>query len=318
MRQVAFRKLLLYVKGKAETKRICRGIQKEPLHPGRKQRLQIRRMRKAFREDYSMSKIQIFNNPNFGEIRTVEQAGEPWFVAKDIAVALGYATPRNAVYKHVSDEDRGSLVLETPGGKQPMTIVNESGLYSLILSSKLDTAKKFKRWVTSEVLPTIRKHGAYMTNQTIEQALQSPEFLIELATKLKNEQEQNRKLKAQNEELQPKALFADAVATSSSTILIGDFAKILQQNGYNTGQKRLFAQLRDEGYLIKRKGTDYNSPTQKAMEMGLFEIKEGVHIKPDGVVMATKTTKMTGKGQIYFINRYLNKNIKSLNELEMN
>ncbi len=265
-----------------------------------------------------MSKIQIFNNPNFGEIRTVEQAGEPWFVAKDIAVALGYATPRNAVYKHVSDEDRGSLVLETPGGKQPMTIVNESGLYSLILSSKLDTAKKFKRWVTSEVLPTIRKHGAYMTNQTIEQALQSPEFLIELATKLKNEQEQNRKLKAQNEELQPKALFADAVATSSSTILIGDFAKILQQNGYNTGQKRLFAQLRDEGYLIKRKGTDYNSPTQKAMEMGLFEIKEGVHIKPDGVVMATKTTKMTGKGQIYFINRYLNKNIKSLNELEMN
>ncbi len=193
-----------------------------------------------------------------------------------------------------------------------MTIVNESGLYSLILSSKLDTAKKFKRWVTSEVLPAIRKHGAYLTDKKAE-SLFTQEGLADLLMQA-GQQLKEKELIIQS--MQPKALFADAVSASTSTILIGDLAKLLKQNGYDTGQKRLFAQLRDEGYLIKRKGTDYNSPTQRAMDMGLFEIKEGVRVSSDGVVVATKTTKVTGKGQIFFINRYLNKDIKSLNELQ--
>ena len=186
-----------------------------------------------------------------------------------------------------------------------MTVINESGLYSLILSSKLPNAKKFKHWVTSEVLPSIRKHGAYMTPETLEQALTSPDFLIKLATELKTEKEKRQALEVQAEENKPKVLFADAVSVSNTSILVGDLAKIIKQNGVNIGANRLFAWLRDNGYLIKRKGNDYNMPTQYSMDLKLFEVKETVITHSDGHTSISKTPKVTGKGQQYFVNKFL-------------
>lgn len=253
-----------------------------------------------------MNELKIFENKEFGSIRTVEVDGQPYFIGKDVAEALGYAKARNAIAAHVSQEDKKDALIQGDlGGTQAMTIINESGLYSLILSSKLPTAKKFKRWVTSEVLPSIRKHGAYMTENTLEQALTNPDFLIQLATKLKEEQEARKKLEEQAERDKPKVIFADAVASSETSILIGDLAKLLRQNGINTGQKRLFSQLREQGYLIKS-GASKNIPTQRSMEMGLFEIKEGSYVDGNGCNITTKTTKVTGKGQQYFINKFLN------------
>lgn len=240
------------------------------------------------------------------EIRTVEKDGEPWFVGKDVADILGYSDTAQAVRKHIDDEDKGVVEMTTPGGKQPVTVINESGLYSLILSSKLPNAKKFKRWVTSEVLPSIRKHGAYMTDQTLEQALTSPDFLIQLATQLKDEKEQRKQLEAKVEQDKPKVLFADSVSASKSSILVGELAKILKQNGVDTGQFRLFAWLRENGYLIKREGSDYNMPTQKSAEMGLFEVKQTIITHSDGHITTNKTPKVTGKGQVYFVNKFMN------------
>lgn len=252
-----------------------------------------------------MNNLKIFENKEFGSIRTVEVDGQPYFIGKDVAEALGYAKARNAIAAHVSQEDKKDALIQGDlGGTQAMTIINESGLYSLILSSKLPTAKKFKCWVTSEVLPSIRKHGAYMTENTLEQALTNPDFLIQLAIKLKEEQEARKKLEEQAERDKPKVIFADAVASSETSILIGDLAKLLRQNGINTGQKRLFSQLREQGYLIKS-GASKNIPTQRSMEMGLFEIKEGSYVDGNGCNITTKTTKVTGKGQQYFINKFL-------------
>lgn len=252
-----------------------------------------------------MNNLKIFENKEFGSIRTVEVDGQPYFIGKDVAEALGYAKARNAIAAHVSQEDKKDALIQGDlGGTQAMTIINESGLYSLILSSKLPTAKKFKCWVTSEVLPSIRKHGAYMTENTLEQALTNPDFLIQLAIKLKEEQEARKKLEEQAERDKPKIVFADAVASSETSILIGDLAKLLRQNGINTGQKRLFSQLREQGYLIKS-GASKNIPTQRSMEMGLFEIKEGSYVDGNGCNVTTKTTKVTGKGQQYFINKFL-------------
>ena len=246
----------------------------------------------------------IFENTEFGQIRTVEIENEPWFVGKDVANALGYEKATDAVRKHVNEEDRGISKIETPSGKQNTTIINESGLYALIFGSKLESAKRFKHWVTSEVLPSIRKHGAYMTEETIEKALMEPDFLIQLATKLKSEQEKNKKLTAKVEQDKPKVLFADAVASSQTSILVGDLAKILKQNGVDIGQRRLFDWLRKKGYLIKS-GSSRNMPTQYSMELGLFEVKETTINNPDGSIRVTKTTKVTGKGQQYFINKFL-------------
>ena len=240
------------------------------------------------------------------EIRTVEKDGEPWFVAKDIAKVLGYANASKAIADHVDAEDKGVTKCYTLGGTQDLTILNESGLYSLILSSKLPNAKKFKRWVTNEVLPSIRKHGAYMTDQTLEQALTSPDFLIQLATQLKEEKEQRKQLEAKVEQDKPKVLFADSVSASKSSILVGELAKILKQNGVDTGQFRLFAWLRENGYLIKREGSDYNMPTQKSAEMGLFEVKQTIITHSDGHITTNKTPKVTGKGQVYFVNKFIN------------
>ena len=245
--------------------------------------------------------LEIFRNEEFGEIRTVTINEEPWFVGKDITGALGYSNPRKAIYDHVDYDDKGVTICDTPGGKQNMTVINESGLYSLILSSKLPNAKKFKRWVTAEVLPTIRKHGMYATDDL----LNNPDLAIKTFEALKAERERNKQLTADNEMMKPKALFADAVATSKTSILVGDMAKILKQNGIEMGQKRFFDWLRTNGYLIRRKGTDWNMPTQRSMEMKLFEIKEHTHLDSNGVNVTTKTPKITGKGQVYFVNKFL-------------
>lgn len=254
-----------------------------------------------------MTDLQIFNSPEFGAIRTIEKDGEPWFVGKDVATALGYNNPRDAFKKHIDEEDKGVAKCDTLGGTQETTIINESGLYSLVLSSKLPTAKKFKRWVTNEVIPSIRKHGAYMTPETLEKVLLSPDTLMQLAQNLKDEQEKRKALEAQIESQKPAVLFTGAVETSKTSILIGELAKMLKQNGINIGQNRLFAWMREKGYLIKRKGTDYNMPTQRSMDMGLFEIKETTINNPDGSIKISKTPKVTGKGQVYFINLFLNK-----------
>lgn len=253
-----------------------------------------------------MNNLKIFNSEEFGSIRTVTIDNELWFVGKDVAAILGYAKPENAVASHIDTEDKTSTLIQGNGTnyKSKAIIINESGLYSLILSSKMPNAKRFKHWVTSEILPSIRKHGAYMTEQTLEQALTSPDFLIQLATKLKDEQEKNKALTEANNRMRPKEIFADAVMTSEHSILIGELAKLIAQNGYAIGQKRLFAWMREHGYLLKQGGS-YNLPAQRYVEAGLFEIKESSISNPDGSVRLTRTTKVTGKGQVYFINKFL-------------
>ena len=190
-------------------------------------------------------------------------------------------------------------------GQRGGWLINESGLYSLIISSKLPQAKKFKRWVTAEVLPSIRKQGAYMTPQKIEEVLTDPDTIIKLATDLKAEREERMKLQRESEEMKPKALFADAVSASQTSILIGDLAKLLRQNGHDIGQRRLLEWMRESGYLIKQRGASWNMPTQKSMEKGLFEIKETTISHSDGHIGISKTVKVTGKGQVYFINKFM-------------
>ena len=258
-----------------------------------------------------MTDLQIFKNPEFGEIRTIEKDGEPWFVGKDVAAALGYERPTKAILDHVDDEDKDEVPIQDSIGRSQNTpIINESGLYSLVLSSKLPTAKKFKRWVTSEVIPSIRKHGAYMTPDKLEEVLLKPDTLIQLAQNLKAEQEKRMALEVKMEEQKPKVLFAESVEAAKTSILIGELAKLLKQNGINIGQNRLFEWLRNNGYLIRRQGSDYNMPTQRAMEMGLFEIMETTITHSDGHIHVSKTPKVTGKGQVYFVNLFLSREEK--------
>lgn len=253
-----------------------------------------------------MNEMQIFNFKG-NEVRTLTIDGEPYFVGKEVAEILGYKDTDGAIRKHVDEDDKLTRQFSGSGQMRNMTIINESGLYSLILSSKLEKAKEFKHWVTAEVLPAIRKRGMYATPQTAEKILEDPDFLIKALQDLKQEREKRKALETENKSMQPKALFADAVATSKSSILIGDLAKILKQNGVNIGQKRLFEWLRDHGYLVKRYGADRNMPTQKSMDMGLFQIKETSITHSDGHITISKTTKVTGKGQQYFINKFLAK-----------
>lgn len=258
-----------------------------------------------------MTDLQIFKNPEFGEIRTIKRDGEPWFVGKDVAAALGYTDPNKAIVMHVDEEDKLNDKTASSLGQRGGWLINESGLYSLVLSSKLPTAKQFKRWITSEVIPSIRKHGAYMTPDKLEEVLLKPDTLIQLAQNLKAEQEKRRALEAKVETDKPKVLFADSVEAAKTSILIGELAKLLKQNGINIGQNRLFEWLRNNGYLIKRQGSDYNMPTQRAMEMGLFEIKETTITHSDGHIHVSKTPKVTGKGQVYFVNLFLNGRAKT-------
>lgn len=249
-----------------------------------------------------MNNLQIFDNAKFGKIRTIEENGTVLFCGSDIAKALGYTRPNDAISAHC----KATVKRRTPisGKMQEINFIPEGDVYRLIAHSKLPAAEQFERWVFDEVLPTIRRNGAYMTDDTLEHALTSPDFLIQLATKLKEEKAKRIELEAQVEQDKPKVLFARAVETAHTSILIGDLAKILKQNGVQTGQKRLFEQLRQDGYLIKG-GNSHNMPTQRAMEMGLFEVKESTVNNPDGSVRINRTTKVTGKGQTYFVNKYM-------------
>ena len=247
-----------------------------------------------------MNQLQVFNNAEFGQMRTTWIDSEPWFVGKDVALSLGYKDTVNALKSHTDDEDKRGWRITTPSGVQYMTIINESGLYSLILSSKLPSAKRFKRWVTAEVLPAIRKNGGYIDGQeTLSDEELMAKALMVAQNTIKNK---NKEI----ERMRPKEIFADAVSASNSAVLVGELAKILRQNGVNIGQNRLFEWLRKKGYLIRRNGTDKNMPTQRSMDMGLFEIKETAIPHADGHVTINKTPKVTGKGQQYFINLFLN------------
>lgn len=247
-----------------------------------------------------MNDLTIFNSNEFGEIRTVTIDGKPYFVATDVATALGYVNPRKAVNDHC----KGVTKRDTPtsSGVQQMSYINEGDLYRLIMKSKLPAAEKFESWVVDEVLPAIRKTGNYQ--------MQAPQGKELLALAVLEAQKTIEAQTAEIERMKPKEIFADAVAASRTSILIGDLAKLLRQNGAETGQRRLFDWLRENGYLIKRKGSDWNMPTQRSMELGLFEVKESTVNNPDGSVRTNRTTKVTGKGQQYFINKFIGKSTR--------
>ena len=250
-----------------------------------------------------MNEIKIWNYES-SEIRTIEKDGEPWWVLSDVCKVLEIARGTKVAERLEEDEVRQTSITDSLGRQQKAYIINESGLYAVILRSDKPQAKPFRKWVTSEVLPSIRKHGAYMTDNTLEQALTNPDFLIRLATELKTEKEKRLALEQQAEQDKPKVLFADSVTASSSSILIGELAKLIKQNGVDIGQRRLFEWMRTNGYLIKRKGSEYNLPTQRSMEQGLMEIKE-TSVVHTGYTTISKTPKVTGKGQVYFINLFL-------------
>ena len=254
-----------------------------------------------------MSELQIFSSKEFGKIRVVERNGEPWFIGKDVAEALGYINTQKAVLMHVKQNHKADVPIWDGSQNRNQVIIDEAGLYSLVMRAKTEKAEAFQEWVTSEVLPAIRKHGGYLTSNKIEEVLADPDTIIKLATTLKEERAARMQAELKLEEAKPKVLFADAVSASKTSILIGDMAKLLKQNGHEIGQKRLFQWLRENGYLIKRPGADYNSPTQWAMEKELFEIKETTVSHADGHILITKTTKVTGKGQVYFVNLFAKK-----------
>lgn len=256
------------------------------------------------------NELQIFNHPQFGEIRAVEIDGEPWFAAADICKSLSIGNPSQAMAR--LDDDETTLISnEGASNSSMLNVVSEAGLYSLVLGSRKKEAKAFKRWVVHDVLPSIRKHGAYLTPQVQDQILNNPDLLISLATKIKEEQtrnrilmEENTDLRAQNDVMKPKALFADSVSVSESDCTVGAFAKILRQNGVQIGRNRLFEWFRDNGYLMRDGQKEKNIPTQKSMEMGLFRVKETTIHNGDEVFISY-TTYITGKGQTYFLNRLL-------------
>lgn len=241
--------------------------------------------------------IQIYNNAQFGELRAItDESGEPWFVARDIARALCVKNTHDAT-RTLDDDEKGVEIFDTPGGAQKMTVVNESGFYRIVMRSNTPEAKAFQRWVTHEVLPAIRRTGGYIAAREDE----SPEEILARALIVANDtiERKNKRIA----ELEPKALFADAVGASDGTCLVGELAKMLRQNGVDIGQNRLFQWLRDNGYLGKH-DSNRNVPTQKAMELGLFRIKETAITHSDGHVTITRTPKVTGKGQRYFFEKF--------------
>lgn len=247
-----------------------------------------------------MNELTIFENPEFGQMRVINKNDEPWFVASDVCRALEISNNRDALNRLDADEKDVALT-DTLGGQQQMSIVNEPGLYSLVLGSRKPEAKAFKRWITHEVIPSIRKTGGYIAGQ---ESLSDAELMAKaLLVAQRTIEERNKQI----EVMKPKALFADAVSASETSILVGDLAKLLKQNGVDIGQNRLFRWLRDEKYLIKS-GERRNMPTQRAMDLGLFEIKETPRTLPSGEIHVDRTSKVTGKGQTYFINKFLNVN----------
>ena len=245
------------------------------------------------------NEVRAFENAEFGSVRTVEIEGKPYFVANDVTKALGYSNSRDAVARHC----KGVVKRDTPttSGIQSMSYIPEGDLYRLITHSKLPSAERFESWVFDEVLPSIRKNGGYISGQ---ETMSDDELMAKALLVAQNKIAERDK---QIEEMKPHAVLGRAITTANTSILVGDLAKILHQNGVDIGAQRLFRWMRDNGYLIKRKGTDWNLPTQRSMELGLFEIKESVHIDGNGCNKITRTPKVTGKGQQYFINKFLNR-----------
>lgn len=253
-----------------------------------------------------MNNLQVFSYEG-KEVRTIQKDGEPWLVLKDVCDVLELTNP-SVIADRLAEDERQKVdpkqYLGSPSN-MPVIIINESGLYNVILLSRKPEARRFKRWVTHEVLPAIRRHGTYITTSKLEEIMNDPDSWIQLLTALKTERQEKEKLQLQAAEDKPKVVFADAVSVSDGTILIGELAKILKGNGIDIGQNRLFERLRQDGFLIKRRGTDYNAPTQKAMELRLFRVKQTAITHADGHVTISKTTKVTGKGQQYFVNYFL-------------
>ena len=252
-----------------------------------------------------MNDLQLFKFEN-KKVRSLRIDGEPWFVGKDVANVLGYQNGNRDVNRHVDEEDKAVTKCDTLGGAQEMTIINESGLYSLVLSSKLPDAKKFKHWITSEVIPQIRKTGKYAPKpltreELLAKAVLEADTMIKeqkalLEQKAKELEETNNKL----EEQKPKVIFADSVVASDSAILVRELAHLIKQNGFEIGEKRLYAWMRERGYICKGSC----EPTQRALELGLFEIILRTVQRGDKPPLETRTTKVTGKGQVYFINKF--------------
>lgn len=252
-----------------------------------------------------MQSIQVFNNPAFGNIRVAGTEENPQFCLTDVCKALKLSA--KGVNQRLEDEVISNYpITDKLGREQQALFVNEDGLYDVILDSRKTEARQFRKWITSKVLPAIRKHGAYMTEDALQKAIQNPDFLIQLATELKNEKQKRLVAEKKIQETRPQVIFADAVTASSDSILVGELAKLIKQNGVDTGQRRLFKWLRGNGYLCKKTGECFNEPTQYSMELGLFEIKKTVIQKPDGSAIINKTVKVTGKGQVYFVNKFLN------------
>lgn len=249
--------------------------------------------------------MQVFENPAFGAVRMLEENGTILFCASDVAKALGYSNPRKAVTDHCRCVTKRDVPHpQAPDKTIEMSFIPEGDVYRLIVRSKLPDAEKFERWVFDEVLPCIRKHRVYATDELIDRMIGDPDMAIRMLQEIKEERRKVKALEKQAEEDRPKVLFADAVSVSTTAILVGDLAKLLRQNGMNIGQNRLFEVLRRDGFLIKD-GTRKNMPTQRGMDMGLFRVKERAISNPDGTVRTTMTTLITGKGQQFFVDRYL-------------
>ena len=251
-----------------------------------------------------MEDLQIFSSSEFGEIRTITKDNEPMFCLDDVCKELEISNVGN-VKQRLSEKGIHTADTLTKGGMQKMTFINESNLYKTIFQSRKESAERFTEWVTSEVLPSIRKNGGYIAGQ---ETLSDEELMAKALLVANNKIAERDKIIEQKqtriEQMKPKEIFADAVSASHTSILVGDLAKLICQNGYQIGQKRLFTWLRDKGYLIKS-GSSYNMPTQRYIEQGLFEIKESNLVNPDGSVRITRTPKVTGKGQVYFVNKFL-------------
>lgn len=255
--------------------------------------------------------IKLFQNSDLNcTIEVIERNGEPWIFAKEVCEALGYSNISKALL-NVREKWKGITSRDTLKGKQSVSIINEAGLFALVMKSKMPKAVEFQDWVCEEVLPSIRKHGLYATGEKLMELLAQPGNAIKVFRALKDEQDRRKVLEAKVEENAPKVLFCEAVQASSNSVLVGELAKILRQNGVPTGQNRLFAQLREEGYLGKV-GENYNLPTQRSMDMGLFEIKKWSFTDPNGVNVVKRTTKVTGKGQMYFVNKFLAQTSKAV------
>ena len=256
-----------------------------------------------------MSAIEVFTSGEF-RVRTTQDAdGTVWFVARDVAEALEYSRSDSNLFLNVPEMWKGTKRIRTPGGEQDMTCLMEQGLYFFLGRSDKPKALPYQMWIAGEVVPSIRKHGAYLTPQLQEELIANPDLLIRLAQELKAEREKVQALEEQAMQDKPKVIFADAVDTSKESILIGNLAKILRQNGVNIGQNRLFAWLRENGYLMNCKGERWNFPTQSSVDRGLFEVKTRIINNPDGSTKITHTTKVTGKGQIYFVNRLMREEV---------